>query len=472
MRPLTLATKDLEGLNLGMLCAGMVIWVFFEIFLAIFWARLCKIKLPKPLKYTFSPFTNDPLITLKNDSTVSCTTALSTPVLSLISLTTSALVICDKILLLVEQKYTFFIIIMVLRLLFGKLSLMSLRNSLIDWYNKSYRDLPWRNTKDPYIIWMSEIILQQTRVEQGLPYFYAFQEKFPSIKSLAEASENDVLHLWQGLGYYSRARNMHATAKHICENLNGIFPSTYAEILELKGVGPYTAAAISSFAFDLPTPVIDGNVERLLSRYFGINSDIKSALAKKELKQALDEHFDNENPAIFNQAMMELGSQICKPKNADCEACPIQLNCFAKTHNRVSEFPVKKNKVKSKEIDHHYLVLQHKDKVLIEQRQSGIWQKLYQFPLVEGKISSNELMDEANQYVASDNSLEIELAYECQHLLSHRKINAHFYTIRSPKPFKKAKSHIFEIDLKHLQNKYPVSVLISKYLSYSENNVK
>ena len=202
------------------------------------------------------------------------------------------------------------------------------------------RNLPWRDTLDPYKIWLSEIMLQQTRVKQGTPYYLKFVSNYTTIDDLANATEQEVLTLWQGLGYYSRARNMHSTAKYISDELSGVFPSTYNEILKLKGVGPYTAAAISSFAFNLPHPVVDGNVQRVVSRLFKIVEPINTGSGSKQIEKVVNSIFDKNNPADFNQAIMELGSQICKPKKPDCLACPLQEKCLSYSANVVHELPI------------------------------------------------------------------------------------------------------------------------------------
>ena len=220
--------------------------------------------------------------------------------------------------------------------------------SIIKWYEQHKRDLPWRNIKDPYRIWLSEIILQQTRVEQGLPYYEKFIKNFPSVKHLASAPADKVMKLWQGLGYYSRARNLHATAKEVVKTHKGKFPDEHADVIKLKGVGAYTAAAILSFAFEKPYAVVDGNVYRLLSRYFGIDTPIDSGQAKKEfyaLAQSLIEGFP---PAVFNQAIMEFGSVQCRPANPDCMQCVLHETCFAFRNKRVDQLPVKKQKLPGK----------------------------------------------------------------------------------------------------------------------------
>ena len=221
---------------------------------------------------------------------------------------------------------------------------MGFSEKLIVWYKQNERDLPWRKTTDPYKIWLSEIILQQTRVAQGLNYYNKFLNKHPTIQSLAESSEKNILNLWQGLGYYSRARNLHFTAKYISKELNGKFPTKYQDILNLKGVGEYTAAAIASFSYQEVYPVIDGNVYRVLSRIFGVESAIDSTSGKKIFKKLATELIDNKNPDTYNQAIMEFGALQCKPKNPNCEDCPFLLECFAYKNKQITELPKKDKK--------------------------------------------------------------------------------------------------------------------------------
>lgn len=267
----------------------------------------------------------------------------------------------------------------------SKTHLLNFSSILISWYLTHKRDLPWRTTKDPYKIWLSEIILQQTRVEQGLPYYQNFIAQHPNIKSLASAPEEEILKLWQGLGYYSRARNLHFTAKYISTNLKGVFPNTFDEIKKLKGIGDYTASAIGSICFGLPTAVVDGNVYRALSRYYGISTPINSTAGIKEFKALAQSLIPKKDPATFNQAIMEFGARQCKPKNPDCTVCPMQEGCFAFRENEIQKLPVKIKKIKIKHRYFHYLVvLSNNNKTIIEKRHNkGIWEGLYQFPLVE-----------------------------------------------------------------------------------------
>ena len=262
---------------------------------------------------------------------------------------------------------------------------MEFSNSLIHWYLQKKRDLPWRNTTNPYPIWLSEIILQQTRVAQGMPYFYAFLESFPTVKELAIADEQQVLKLWQGLGYYSRARNLHQTAQYIANELDGVFPNSYAGLIQLKGIGEYTAAAIASFAYNEPVPVVDGNVFRVVSRYFGIESDISTGKTKKEFTALAAELLSKEQPALFNQAIMEFGAMHCTPKNPDCENCIFNSSCVALQKGLVVQLPFKSKKIKIRKRYFNYIVLQDKKgNTKIQQRtDKGIWHNLYEFPLFE-----------------------------------------------------------------------------------------
>jgi A/G-specific adenine glycosylase len=262
---------------------------------------------------------------------------------------------------------------------------MDFTNLLIEWYLQNKRDLPWRNTTNPYPIWLSEIILQQTRVAQGMPYFYAFLESFPTVKELAIADEQQVLKLWQGLGYYSRARNLHQTAQYIANELDGVFPNSYAGLIQLKGIGEYTAAAIASFAYNEPVPVVDGNVFRVVSRYFGIESDINTGKTKKEFTALAAELLSKEQPALFNQAIMEFGAMHCTPKNPDCENCIFNSSCVALQKGLVGQLPFKSKKIKIRKRYFNYIVLQDKKgNTKIQQRtDKGIWHNLYEFPLFE-----------------------------------------------------------------------------------------
>jgi len=296
---------------------------------------------------------------------------------------------------------------------------------IIRWYIDNPRDLPWRNTRDPYKIWLSEIILQQTRVAQGLPYYEAFVNDYPTVEDLALASEEDVLRLWQGLGYYSRARNLHFCAKNIWFELGGKFPNTYESLLKLKGVGSYTAAAISSFAFDEVKAVVDGNVFRVLARYFGIPTDIASGAGKKEFEALANAIIPSDNPAEFNQAMMDFGARLCVPKSPDCESCPLKNTCFAYQQDLVGSLPVKINKTKVKERALHYMVIRCGTFSVWNKRTAGdIWEGLHDFPQEE----TLTLGENKGKILPLPESVE---AYpkDFRHILSHQRLTAKFSTI-------------------------------------------
>ncbi len=305
--------------------------------------------------------------------------------------------------------------------------------TLIAWYKDHARDLPWRRTNDPYIIWLSEIILQQTRIAQGLPYFYKLTEAFPTVFDLAAADETTLFRLWQGLGYYSRARNLHKTAKLIVHENAGIFPSSYAELIKLPGVGPYTAAAIASFAFGEASPVVDGNVYRILARYFGIETDILHTSARKEFTALAQELIPASDPARFNQSIMEFGSLQCSPAPT-CDACPLVAGCLAFQQNRISLLPVK-SKAKPQRIRHfHYFIIEQGGRVLVHQRQAkDIWQGLWEFFCVE----SASLDEAINLYpFLSPLMLYAQgLQTPAIHVLSHQKIVSEASLVQLPEKF-------------------------------------
>jgi A/G-specific adenine glycosylase len=286
--------------------------------------------------------------------------------------------------------------------------------SLIHWYSGAKRDLPWRGTKDPYRIWLSEIILQQTRVDQGLPYYEAFIDAFPTIHDLAAAPEDKVLRLWQGLGYYSRARNLHHTAKNLVNEFGGVFPDSSSGLLKLKGIGPYTAAAIASIAFDEPVPVVDGNVFRVTSRLFGVKTDIQSSTAHKVFAKILQDILPAESPGEFNQAIMEFGAKVCTPA-PNCKECVVREHCYARQTSQTSNFPVKSKKAPVRDRYLNYLVVRSRSSVLIKKREgSDIWKGLYDFPLVEGKSA---ILPSLAMF---------ECTKEFRHLLSHQRLHVQF----------------------------------------------
>jgi len=337
--------------------------------------------------------------------------------------------------------------------------------TLTNWYLNNKRDLPWRNTTDPYCIWLSEIMLQQTRIDQGLPYYFKFIETFPTVFDLAEASQETVLKLWQGLGYYSRARNLHETAQHVAFRLNGQFPTTYKELLLLKGVGDYTASAIASICYNQPTAVVDGNVYRVLSRYFEIDTPINSTNGIKEFKDLAMELLDDGNPGMYNQAVMEFGALHCKPQQPLCDTCPLSNGCLALKNKSIGKLPLKLKKAKIKKRYFNYLVfLSEKNRTIIEQRSGkGIWEGLYQFPLLETDVlvSAEKLpFDEKFVQLIGKGIQQISLFNEIPivHKLSHQHIYTRFWVVVKEDLPKES------IPVEKLHD-YPVPVLIANFLN-------
>lgn len=336
-------------------------------------------------------------------------------------------------------------------------------NTLQSWYSRHKRDLPWRHTTDPYKIWISEIILQQTRVNQGLGYYQRFIERFPTVVSLASAHEDEVLKHWQGLGYYSRARNIHKTAQHIAEVYKGKFPTQHAEILKLKGIGDYTAAAISSFAFNQPYAVVDGNVFRVLSRLFGIETPIDTTAGKKEFAALAQQLIDKNEPAHHNQAVMEFGALQCVPVQPDCAVCPLQQVCKAYELDVVQVLPVKASKTKVRDRYFNYFDIKFNDQLFIQKRTAkDIWQNLYELPLIEADRLFE--LDEIPQLelFASTGFVEIEAnPFTIKHILSHQRIYARFFSLRinSYPPFS---NDLLAINRNELEN-YAISKLSSVY---------
>lgn len=300
-------------------------------------------------------------------------------------------------------------------------------HAIYTWYLKNKRDLPWRNTTNPYKIWISEIILQQTRVVQGTNYYLRFIEKFPTLNLLANASEDEILKIWQGLGYYSRARNIHFTAKYIVKNHNGDFPKDYKSILALKGIGPYTAAAISSMAFNLPFPAVDGNIYRVLSRFFGVSTPIDSEKGKKEIQNIAEELMPKQNPGFHNQSLMEFGALQCVPKSPKCNLCPIGGSCFAMKNSLIEKLPVKIKKVKQSNRYFHYYYIENGDFLFLEKRtKNDIWKNLYQFPLIEQEkeFSEFEIINSAIPFITAKYLNIKSVSTVKKHVLSHQIIYA------------------------------------------------
>lgn len=318
---------------------------------------------------------------------------------------------------------------------------MSFSNKILLWYSQNKRLLPWRNTRDPYKIWLSEIILQQTRVAQGTPYYLAFLKRFPTVHEMANANEEQILKLWQGLGYYSRARNLHATAKTIAQKFNGAFPGTYAELIKLKGVGDYTASAISSICYNEPRAVVDGNVYRVLSRYFGVSIPINSAAGISYFKDLAREVMDASNIRDYNQGIMEFGAIQCAPKNPNCTICPLSTSCKALQKNQVTMLPVKQNKTKIRKRYFNYLVPLIEghggtySTILRKRSGKGIWENLFEFPLLE----SEEEIELADVSYQVKGMLQLKAMPDIYlfnpkvivHKLSHQHLHTRFWIVKT-----------------------------------------
>ena len=318
----------------------------------------------------------------------------------------------------------------------------------MSWFALSDRPLPWKGEKDPYLIWLSEIILQQTRVEQGLPYFERFRRRFPTVADLAAASEDEVMKLWEGLGYYSRARNLHFTAQCIAGERGGHFPETYADLLALKGVGPYTAAAIASFAYDLPYAVVDGNVFRVLSRFFGIAEPIDTTAGKKLFHEVAQQALDVDQPGRYNQAIMDFGATQCTPQSPSCSSCPFQGHCQAFIREEVGRLPVKEKKIERRRRFFHFLILEHEEAVLIRKRTGrDIWRNLYEFPLIEtaeALLSERQIRDHEiwRQFELDGAAVQVEqVSPPFRQALTHQLITATFWEVRLPQAVRFPKEH-------------------------------
>lgn len=340
-------------------------------------------------------------------------------------------------------------------------------DKLIAWYKKNKRDLPWRNITDPYKIWLSEIILQQTQVVQGLNYYIKFTETFPTVVDLANAPEDQVMRLWQGLGYYSRARNLHSAAKTIKLNHKGKFPSAYESIKELKGVGDYTAAAVASFAFNLPYAVVDGNVYRVLSRLFNIETPINSTQGKNDFQLLANELLNHKQPGLHNSAMMEFGALWCKPQNPKCEDCPLQAQCLAFQNKTVAALPVKDKKIKIKNRYLNYFVFNYKNNVYIQKRtEKDIWQNLYEFYLIETDVPTDAklLLKDKNLKTFAKKLEVLSITSTKKHVLSHQHLYATFYEINIKEPI--TSKQLIKIKRENLDD-FGLPQLINKYLKSS-----
>ena len=337
---------------------------------------------------------------------------------------------------------------------------MNFSTKIIHWYNQNYRDLPWRNTTDAYKIWLSEIILQQTRVSQGLPYYNNFIRAFPTVKDLANADEQQILKLWQGLGYYSRARNLHFTAKFVLENYNGVFPNSYEELLKLKGIGTYTAAAIASFSSNEAVAVLDGNVFRMLSRVFNVEYDISQNSSKKYFTELATKVLSKTQPNTHNQAIMEFGALQCVPKNPNCVDCIFNDSCEAFKLKKVSELPVKSKKVKvSKRFLNYILVKDVLDNYEMNKRtENGIWKNLFEFPCIESESEMEEsaVLNQLNEKYKIKSFYYFD-SFDVLHKLSHQHLNIKFYAIESNEII--TKGYTFE-EVKQL----PVPIVLHNFI--------
>lgn len=343
-------------------------------------------------------------------------------------------------------------------------------HSLLNWYRDHKRDLPWRNGNSAYRTWLSEIILQQTRVHQGLNYYSHFVEQYSNVVALADAPLEDVLKLWQGLGYYSRARNMHKAAQMVAYEMGGVFPETYKQLVLLPGVGPYTAAAIASIIFGEVVPAVDGNVKRVISRFFYLKGSIDNVNVTKDINALVSELISTASPGDFNQAMMDLGAMVCKPKKPICDKCPLEYGCMARAHNVQEQLPVRKAKVPKRTRYFYYFVFLYQRKTWLQKRtEKDIWEGLYEFPLVESdcELSFDDLCKQVDKLWGINMSFEkdIQINNLVKHVLTHQIIMAQFIVFSVKKQFL---DKPLLVDLSNVKN-YAVSRLIEKYLNMDEN---
>ncbi|MBT8321509.1 MAG: A/G-specific adenine glycosylase [Eudoraea sp.] len=340
---------------------------------------------------------------------------------------------------------------------------MSFSRKILDWYKENKRPLPWRQTTDPYKIWLSEILLQQTRVAQGLPYYERFITNFPTVYDLANASEENVLKLWQGLGYYSRARNLHATARTIVDRYEGRFPDNYTDLIKLKGVGDYTASAIASISFNKPEPVVDGNVYRVLARYFGVDLAIDSPKGARYFKELAREVMDREHIRDYNQGLMEFGALHCKPRNPECTSCPLNESCQALQKGQINILPVKGNKTKVRQRYLNYLIVKDPEgQTLFRKREGGgIWQNLYEFPFVEAEkeIDKVALQQEIKKTIGENGVKDVVQMNDQKivHKLSHQHLNVNFWLVTVTKVLEGG------VPVSSLKQ-YPVPILIAEFI--------
>jgi A/G-specific adenine glycosylase len=346
---------------------------------------------------------------------------------------------------------------------------MEFKDIIIKWYIANKRDLPWRNTLNPYYIWVSEVILQQTRVNQGLDYYLRFINTFPTIKELADAPIDKVMKIWQGLGYYSRARNLQKGAQQVLYQFNGELPKSFDELLRIKGIGPYSAGAIASFAFKQPVPAIDGNVYRVLARVFGVFASTETSMGKKEFFGLVMELIDKKKPDIFNQALLDFGALQCTPHSPVCNKCPFSTICFAFRNNMVNQLPVKGKKIKTRDRFFNYLLLRKGDKTFIRKRVGNdIWNSLYEFPLIETLelIDFEKLLftDEWKELIGKGKASIMSVSEPVKHILSHQTIYSRFIIIEIKTTSYNLKNNFVEIPINEI-NEYSIPRLIDSYMA-------
>jgi A/G-specific adenine glycosylase len=347
------------------------------------------------------------------------------------------------------------------------MALVSFTSTLLHWYDEHRRIMPWRGEKDPYKIWISEIILQQTRVAQGWDYYTRFIERFPTIQRLADASLDEVLLVWQGLGYYSRARHLHEAALYIMQHYGGVFPASYVDIRSLKGVGDYTAAAIASMGFGLPYPAVDGNVCRVICRVFGIADDIQQNSTRKIITQHCTKLMQGFEPGEFNQALMDFGSLQCTPKNPNCENCPLATRCHACQYQMTNHLPVKSNHIKIKTREFHYLCQVNNGQTIIRQRvDNDIWKGLYEFPMIECEY--HRVREKTRDILPSE--FPDKTIWQTKHQLTHQTILAFFYLVKTDK-MPDLQPHEILVDLSKLTS-YPFPKIMTDFIETVLKNVK
>ena len=345
-----------------------------------------------------------------------------------------------------------------------------IHDTLINWYAENHRDLPWRHNPTPYEVWLSEVILQQTRVNQGMDYYLRFIERWPSVTDLAKATEEEVLKMWQGLGYYSRARNLHKCAKQVVEQYDGKFPADFEQLRKLQGIGSYTAAAIASIAFNLPHAVVDGNVYRVLSRLFDIDTPINNNEGQTLFSHLADELLNHERPGLHNQAMMEFGALHCTPKNPNCLLCPLQAQCLAFAHQTVMQRPVKLQKVKVTNRYFNYLVINIKDSIYLHKRSDkDIWHNLYDFPCIESEQPMNieEVLatEQFQQLIENKPFTIVKVSPVFTHKLTHRTILAQFIELKLEKKLLRIETKDLFLARKTDLGNFPIPRLIDLYLN-------